>query len=233
MKPRIAILASGGGTTAEAFIRAGQRGDIAVDVGLVIVSRQQAGIFERIVGLNAEFGLAIEAVLINHKTHPAATNETVTKGYQTVAEELAILQLLTAGNFDLVSLMGYMKRVGSRLVKAFGWQPQYTSLYQAMMLNTHPGLLPDTKSFYGEQIQQYVLDNHLPYGGQTLHLVSDKYDDGPIIAEHKVAVEPGDTSDTLFQRVQAVEKQYLPKDTEDFIIARQAYTKHQQEVARA
>ena len=27
------------------------------------------------------------------------------------------------------------------------------------MVNTHPGLLPDTKGYYGEQIQQYVLDN--------------------------------------------------------------------------
>lgn len=227
MKPRIAILASGGGTTAEAFIRADQRGEIDVAVGLVIVSREGAGIFQRVNDLNTEFGLHIDTVLINSQTHPAALGEHVSRGDQTSAEEAAILAAILGGSYDLVALMGYMKRVGPNLVESFGWQPQYTSAFQARMVNTHPGLLPDTKAFYGQHIQQYVLDHSLPYAGQTLHVVSEKYDDGPIIAEHKVPVEPGDTAETLFARVQAVEKQFLPKDIEDFIKARQAY--HAQE----
>ncbi len=223
MRSRIAILASGGGTTAEAFIRAGQRGETAVDVGLVICSRRDAGIFERITNLNKEFGLHIECILINHQTHLAAYGEHVGRGDQTVGEETAILAAILGGNYDLVALMGYMKRVGANLIEAFGWQPTYSSLFQARMVNTHPGLLPDTKGFYGQSIQQYVLDHHLPYGGQTLHVVSGEYDEGPIIAEHHVPVEPGDTAETLFARVQAAEKKFLPGDIEDFIKARQAY----------
>ncbi len=171
MRPRIAILASGGGTTAEAFIRAGQTGQINVDVGLVICSRKDAGIFQRIADLNAEFDLSIDCLLINHKTHPAAHTEHVGRGSQTEGEELAILTTLLSGSFDLVALMGYMKRVGPHLVEAFGWLPEYTSIFQAKMVNTHPGLLPDTKAYYGENIQQYVLEHHLPYGGQTFHVV--------------------------------------------------------------
>ncbi|PIZ62573.1 hypothetical protein COY17_02325 [Candidatus Saccharibacteria bacterium CG_4_10_14_0_2_um_filter_52_9] len=227
MKPRIAILASGGGTTASAFIRAGQNGEITSRIELVICSREDAGIFQRVAGLNAEFGLGIRCIPITNKTHPAAKGEEVARGYQTAAEEAAILQTLQAGNFDLIALMGYMKRIGPGLISAFGWLPQYTSMYQAMMLNTHPGLLPDTKGFYGENIQNYVLEKSLPYGGQTLHLVSEEYDDGPILAEHKVPVEPGDTSESLFARVQAVEKQYLPGDIETFVLGRQAYIKSQ------
>ena len=223
MNPRIAVLASGGGTTAEAFIRAGQKGEINVDVGLVIVSRKDAGIFQRIAGLNTEFGLHIDCILINHVTHPAAGAEHVGKGRQTAGEEAAILAALLGGSFDLVTNMGYMKLIGANIVQAFGWLPEYTSVFQARLVNTHPGLLPDTKAMYGSKIQQYVLDNHLPYGGQTLHAVSEEYDAGPIIAEHKVPVEPGDTVETLFARVQAAEKQYLPRDIEDFIKARQAY----------
>lgn len=223
MNPRIAVLASGGGTTVEAFVRAGQSGKINVDVGLVVASRQEAGVFQRVKDLNAEFGLNIRIVLINHVTHPAAHTEHVGRGDQTAGEEAAILAALLAGNFDLVALMGYMKRLGPNLIQAFGWLPEYTSIFQARMVNTHPGLLPDTKGFHGQEIQEYVLDHHLPYGGQTLHAVSEKYDDGPIIAEHKVPVEPGDTADTLFARVQAAEKKYLPGDIEDFIKARQAY----------
>jgi phosphoribosylglycinamide formyltransferase-1 len=227
MKPRIAILASGGGTTAEAFIRANQRGEINVNVGLVIVSRKNAGIFQRIADLNAEFGLHVETILINHKTHPAAYGEHVDQGCQTGGEEAAILAALLGGSYDLVALMGYMKRVGPDLVQAFGWLPEYTSVFQARMVNTHPGLLPDTKAFHGELIQRYVLDHQLPYTGQTLHVVSEKYDDGPVVAEHKVPVEAGDTPERLFARVQAVEKQYLPKDIEDFIKARLAYIREE------
>lgn len=223
MKPRIAVLASGGGTTFEAFVRADQSGLINVAVDLVIVSRQDAGVFQRVEDLNKEFGLDIKAELINHKTHPAFESEVVERGCQTTAEEVAILEKLTQGNYDLVALMGYMKKIGPKLIERFGWLPTYTSLFQASMVNTHPGLLPDTKGFFGENIQQYVLDNKLPYGGQTLHVVAEEYDEGPIIAEHKVPVESGDTSETLFARVQAVEKKYLPKDIEDFIRARNAY----------
>jgi phosphoribosylglycinamide formyltransferase-1 len=228
MRPRIAILASGGGTTAEAFIRAGQRGQINVDVGLVICSRKSAGIFQRIADLNAEFGLSIDCLLINDKTHPAAHTEHVGRGNQTEGEELAILTALLSGSFDLVALMGYMKRVGPHLIEAFGWLPEYTSIFQAKMVNTHPGLLPDTKAYYGENIQKYVLEHHLPYGGQTFHVVGQEYDDGPIIAEHKVPVESGDTAETLFARVQDAEKKYLPTDIEDFINARMAYNQEHQ-----
>jgi phosphoribosylglycinamide formyltransferase-1 len=223
MRPRIAILASGGGTTAEAFIRAAQAGEIKVDVGLVISSRADAGVIQRVADLNAEFGLNISCVVINHKTHPAAQGENIEPGHQTAGEEAAILASLLSGSYDLVALMGYMKLIGPNLIQAFGWLPEYTSAFQAKMVNTHPGLLPDTAAFYGANIQQYVLDHQLPYGGQTLHVVSAEYDAGPVIAEHKVPVEPGDTSESLFARVQAVEKKYLPRDIEDFIKARLAY----------
>lgn len=229
MKPRIAVLASGGGTTVEAFIRADQAGDINVAVGLIIVSRSDAGVFKRIENLNKEFGLNIQTILINHKTHPAASGEVVDKGCQTRTEEQAILETLRTGGYDLVALMGYMKRVGLELIHEFGWIDEYKSIFQAKMVNTHPGLLPDTKGFFGESIQQYVLDHHLPYAGQTFHVVADEYDAGPVIAEHKVPVEPGDTSETLFARVQATEKKYLPKDIEDFIKARQAYIMSEKE----
>jgi phosphoribosylglycinamide formyltransferase-1 len=228
MRPRIAIMASGGGTTAEAFIRAGQSGHINIDVGLVISSRKDAGIIQRIKDLNAEFGLTIDCVVINNQTHPAAHTEHVDRGHQTVGEQLGILTALLSGNFDLIASMGYMKLNGPHLVEAFGWRPEYSSIYQAKMVNTHPGLLPDTKGLYGMQIQQYVLDRNLPYGGQTLHLTGAGYDDGPIIAEHKVPIEPGDTAESLFERVQAVEKKYLPGDIEDFIKARLAYNQEHQ-----
>jgi phosphoribosylglycinamide formyltransferase-1 len=223
MKERIAILASGSGTTAEAFIRAGQRGEISSGVGLVICSRKDAGIFQRITDLNNEYKLNIPCTLINGKTHPLAHGESEVRGSQTKAEEAAILAELTSGKFDLIVQMGYMRRSGPSIVQAFGWHPDYDSVYKAHMLNTHPGLLPESKGLYGLLVQQHVLDSHLPYSGQTLHVVAENYDEGPIITEHKVRVKTSDTPESLFERVQAIEKEMLPKDIQNFITAQRAY----------
>lgn len=220
--PRIAILASGEGTTAEAVIVAGINSRVNLEVGLVICSNPKAGIFQRIEHLNNRYNLAIPCVHISHRNFPA-NNEQLRAGDQTVAEEAAILDRLMQGTFDLICLMGYMKRIGPRLVHEFGARPDHTSPYQAMMVNTHPGLLPATKGLYGVYVQQYVLNNKLPFAGQTLHIVAEAYDEGPVIAEHKVRVTPADNPDDLFDRVKKVEKKYLPLDLDDFIQKRKHY----------
>lgn len=219
----IVIMTSGGGTTAEAFIRAGARGKIETEVGLVICNNPKAGILERVEALNKELDLTIKTIVINSRTHPSAGR--MTPGKQTEAEESAILDAIKSGNFGLVALMGYMKKIGPRLVREFGWQTDYTDSREAMMVNTHPGLLPETKGFIGVHVQEHVIKKKLPYGGQTLHVVAENYDDGPIIAEHRIKVEPEDTPESLFNRVRAVEKKYLPRDIEDFIKSRQTYLK--------
>ena len=218
----VAILASGEGTTAEAVIEASVRGEIPVDVGLIISNNPKAGIFERVRRLNQQHNLKIACEHISHRNYPAPSDQLL-KGAQTSTEEQAILELLEAGTYDLICLMGYMKRVGPQLVKRFGWRDDYTTPYQAMMLNTHPGLLPDTKGLYGIHVQQYVLDQKLPFSGQTLHVVAENYDEGPVIAEHRVAVLPDDTAESLFDRVRQAEKQFLPGDITVFIKQRRKY----------
>lgn len=226
-RPRIAILASGSGTTAETFIKLSAESKIKPEVGLVIGSRRDAGIFERVRRLNQTYNLSIELLYIGKKNYPPEASEQLLPGSQTKAEEQAILEALEAGSFDLIALMGYMKKVGSTLVKRFGWQPEYSSPYQAMMLNTHPGLLPDTKGLYGIYVQEYVLQHSRQQAGQTLHVVAEQYDDGPTIAEHRIAVDPSESPDELFDRVKAAEKQYVPYDIERFIEERRKYKENQ------
>jgi phosphoribosylglycinamide formyltransferase-1 len=223
MTARIAILASGGGTTAEAFIRNALAQQLDLEVVLVIVSRHNAGIIERLARLNEELGLAIPSLIINNVTHPVAEGEIVQKGGQTMAEEQAILRALSGYQIDLVALLGYMKRVGPNLVTKYGWQPEYDSCYQARMVNSHPGPLPSTRALYGEGVQQHILDHGLRQGCQTLHVVAENYDDGPILAEHCVEVKQGDTAATLFTRIQVVEKQHIAADIAMFLQKRQRY----------
>lgn len=188
-KARVAILASGEGTTAEAFIKAGATGLIDAQVALVISNNVNAGIFQKIQKLNGQYGLNIECLHISKQSYPAKKGERVTPGRQTRAEEQAIFEKLKTGYFDLIALMGYMKKIGPQLVYEFGWRPEYKSPFQAMMLNTHPGLLPATKGLYGVHVQEFVLKNKLKQAGQTLHVVAEDYDEGPVIAAHKIAIQ--------------------------------------------
>ncbi len=219
-RPRVAVLASGEGTTAEAVIRAWANQPDAPMINLVICNNPDAGIFKRLLALNRDYNLVIEVSLINSKTHPGSGAK---PGEQTNEEEQAILNKLLAGRFDLVWLVGYMKKVGAGLVHQFGWRAEYSSPYQAMMVNTHPGLLPQTKGLIGVHVQEYVLVQTKPKAGHSLHVVAEKYDEGPVIAEHEVPIEPDDTPESLFERVKASERKYLPGDMADFIKNRQHF----------
>jgi len=219
--PRIAILASGGGSTAEAFIHATQDGRVAAEVVLIVCSNppEKAGVFERVRKLNALYHLNIQITMINAATHPGGKAE---RG-QTDEESAAICTMIDASDITHVALMGYMRIVRGELAERYGWQPHFSSIYQARMSNTHPGSLPETEDTYGIHTQEKVLAMGLPSSKHTFHLVAAGIDRGPIIAEHPVEVMPNDTPQDLFDRVQLVEKTYLPGAINKFLIDQERY----------
>lgn len=220
---KVAVFASGAGTTADAFVRNSVAERSPCKTRLVICNSPDAGIFDKVSRLNAELGTHIDILLINSKTHPASADEKVLRGRQTTAEQMAILSALKEYGIDLVLLLGYMKHVGKRLVEEYGWLPTYNSVYQARMLNTHPGLLPETQGLFGVHVQEKVLELHAAEAGHTLHIVSAGYDDGPIVAEHRTKVVPGETAEALFERVQQIEKAHIASDVAMFAQQQQAY----------
>lgn len=206
--PSIAILASGSGSTAEAFIHATQDGRVMAEVGLVICNNppEKAGIYDRIARLNAQYNLDIETAEISGKTHPDGN---IGRG-QTLEEASAICERINRGGFAHVALMGYMKMVRGDLVDEYGWLPHFSSIYQARMSNTHPGPLPETEDTYGIHTSEHVLQLGLANSKHTVHVVASGVDRGPKIAEHPVEVLPDDSPQDLFDRVQIVEKAVLP-----------------------
>lgn len=206
--PTVAVLVSGSGSTAEAFIRATQHGQVAAEVGLIVCNNppEKAGIFARVNKLNSEFGLDIETAEISGRTHPDGN---LGRG-QTLAESAAICKKVSDAGFDHVALMGYMKMVRGDLIEEYGWRPTYSSIYQARMTNTHPGPLPETEDTYGVHTSARVLQLGMSVSYHTVHLVADGIDRGPKIAEHPVEVRGSDTAQSLFERVQVVEKAALP-----------------------
>lgn len=216
--PRIGILASGGGTTAERVIRDTQTGVLLAEVACVVTNNGTAGVLDLVEGLNDEYGLSIATQHISGVTHPDGFT---TRGVQTTAESAAIAKYMRSHDIGLVATLGYMKEIVGELLDGYGWHPGMASPFHARMLNTHPGLLPATRGEYGIHVQEKVLGDRHQFAGQTLHVVGSGYDTGPTLAEHSFRVRAGYTPQTLFDEVQAVEKHNIGRDINHFLVSQQ------------
>ena len=114
----------------------------------------------------------------------------------------ALVELLGSHRIDLVVLAGYLKLVPREVVAAF----------EGRMINIHPALLPSFggKGMYGHHVHEAVLASGATISGPTVHLVSNEYDEGHIVAQWPVPVAADDTPETLAARVLRVEHQLLP-----------------------
>jgi phosphoribosylglycinamide formyltransferase 1 len=112
------------------------------------------------------------------------------------------LARLTAHRVDLVVLAGYLKLV----------PPEVIAAYRGRIINIHPALLPSFggPGMYGRRVHEAVLASGAVESGPTVHLVSEEYDRGTILAQSRVPVMPDDTPDTLAARVLAAEHRLLP-----------------------
>jgi folate-dependent phosphoribosylglycinamide formyltransferase PurN len=71
------------------------------------------------------------------------------------------------------------------------------------IVNTHPALLPE---FPGAHAVRDALAAGVATTGVTVHWVDEGVDTGPVIAQVRVPVQPGDDEESLRARVQAAEK---------------------------
>jgi phosphoribosylglycinamide formyltransferase-1 len=85
--------------------------------------------------------------------------------------------------------------------------PVYFEALGVPAMNSHPSLLP---SFPGAHAVRDALSWGARITGTTIHFVDEEVDHGPIIVQEAVAVEPGDTEETLHERVKAVERRLYP-----------------------
>jgi phosphoribosylglycinamide formyltransferase-1 len=74
-------------------------------------------------------------------------------------------------------------------------------------LNTHPSLLP---AFKGWHAVAQALESGVTETGCTVHIATEALDDGPILAQRRVAVAPDDTEETLHERIKSVERELYP-----------------------
>lgn len=99
---------------------------------------------------------------------------------------------------EVVALAGYMRLLSD----------DFVAKWAGRCLNIHPSLLPKHK---GLDVHEAVLAAGETQTGCTVHLVTPSLDDGPILGQVEVAVLPGDTPDSLAERVHYAEHQLYPR----------------------
>ena len=108
---------------------------------------------------------------------------------------------------DLVVLAGFMRILTAPFVEH----------YAGRMLNIHPSLLPD---FPGLDTHGQCLAAGKQEHGATVHFVTAQLDHGPIVAQARVDVLPGDTEETLAARVLVEEHKLYPYAVRLFVADR-------------
>ena len=122
--------------------------------------------------------------------------------FRNPADDAEWLEALRQYHVDLIVLAGYLKLVPPAVIAA----------YRDRIINIHPALLPSFggPGMYGLRVHQAVLASGVKVSGCTVHLVDEEYDRGPILAQSRVPVLPGDTAETLAARVLEAEHRLLP-----------------------
>lgn len=194
---RLAVLASGSGTNLQAIIDRlhGRR------------AKGAAGVVGGGGADDAEGPLIEVALVVSDQPGARALERAKKAGIRTAVcpldpgdrkgQEKAVLEAVSAAAPDLVVLAGYMLVVPAGFVRAFPWR----------VINLHPALLP---AFPGTTSIDDALRHGVKVTGVTVHFVDEGLDTGPIIAQRAVEIEEGDTTETLAERIHAVEHELLP-----------------------
>jgi len=183
----IVVLISGNGSNLQAIIDAVKdpsgnpgKSPLPVDIKLVISSKKNA------FGLERAQRAGIKTVLIEDTDYE--TREDFDRALQMVIDE---------AQPELVVLAGFMRILSERFVNH----------YQDRLINIHPSLLP---KYRGLNTHQRALDAGEKEHGATVHFVTPELDDGPLVLQAKIPVNPGDTAANLSKRVLEQEHRIYP-----------------------
>ncbi len=177
---RIAVLASGRGTNLQSLLDRTSDGSIPGKVVLVVSDVQGANALERAEKSDVETRFLDYAVFSRKSDY-----------------EQALLEVLEEKQPDLICLAGYMRILGSAIVKRF----------EGRIMNIHPSLLP---AFPGLEAQRQALEYGVKVTGCTVHFVDAGMDTGPIILQRSCPVLDEDTPETLAARILEIEHRLYP-----------------------
>ncbi|MFD1094611.1 phosphoribosylglycinamide formyltransferase [Salegentibacter chungangensis] len=185
---KIVIFASGTGTNAENIIKYFQNTP-NIQVVAVLSNRRTAKVLKKAHDLNVK-ALYFDRDALYH------TRE--------------VYHVLKDINPDLIVLAGFLWIFPEYMLEEFSNK----------VINIHPALLPNYggKGMYGPKVHEAVITNKEDESGITVHYVNEKYDEGQIIFQTTVKVDPNDTPDSLAQKIHKLEHKHFPEVIEKLLI---------------
>lgn len=109
----------------------------------------------------------------------------------------ALFGHVAASGADLLVLAGYMRIVDADVVAA----------WEGRAINVHPSLLP---KYRGLHTHRQCLEAGDAEHGASVHFVTAELDGGPVVAQARIPVLPGDTEISLAERLLVEEHKLLP-----------------------
>ncbi|MBS7689887.1 phosphoribosylglycinamide formyltransferase [Pseudomonas lalucatii] len=176
----VVVLISGSGSNLQALIDSTRAGDQPARICAVIANRADA------YGLERARAAGIATRLLDHKAFDGRE-----------AFDQALIEAIDAFAPQLVVLAGFMRILS----------PGFVRHYAGRLLNIHPSLLPKYK---GLHTHQRALEAGDAEHGCSVHFVTEELDGGPLVVQAVIPVQPGDSPDSLAQRVHEQEHLIYP-----------------------
>ena len=179
----LAILASGRGSNAAAILDAIANDCLDARPVALITNRDNVG------ALDVAKAHNVPAYAVPRQGFPSRN-----------AQQRRMLELLQSSGADVVALAGFDAIL----------RPFVVAAYPNRILNIHPSLLPAFAGGMAPKPQTDALRAGVKIAGCTVHVVTDQLDAGPIVAQAAVPVLPGDSVDSLSERILVQEHRVYP-----------------------
>lgn len=180
-RTKVGVLASGRGTDFQSLVDALKRGDLDVDLAVLVCNVPGAPVLDRAKPAN------VPAVVIDHRPF----------GKDREGFERAVLRVLRDKRVDLIVFAGFMRLVSASFIREF----------PNRIINIHPSLLP---AFPGAHAHRDAIAAGVKVSGCTIHFVDASVDGGPVILQKAVPVIENDTEESLAARILEQEHVFLP-----------------------
>jgi phosphoribosylglycinamide formyltransferase 1 len=180
-RTKVGVLASGRGTDFQSLVDARKRGDLDVDLAVLVCNGPGAPVVDRAKAAN------VPAVVIDHRPF----------GKDREGFEREVLNALREKRVKLIVFAGFMRLVSASFIREF----------PNRIINIHPSLLP---AFPGAHAHRDAIAAGVKVSGCTIHFVDASVDGGPIILQKAVPVLEDDTEDSLAARILEQEHVLLP-----------------------
>lgn len=128
--------------------------------------------------------------------------------FEPAKDDINLIRIWAKEKVSALILAGYLKPIPKAFIKHFNKN----------ILNIHPSLLPKFggKGMYGIAIHKAVLEGNEEKTGITVHIVTEKYDEGPVLFQCETKIKKGETAKMLQLRILEIEHRFYPRVIESY-----------------